>query len=166
MVSCYGSKPYQSMTECRQRLWGVKTGKTTSAALKLCTLPPITEAFGQTALRAHLQISNWYAALEIHPPDLDPQEFGFKTDDTNKVWIPRALPSGVDEAPEYVLKLVKCGCESNTSCKGGNCGCNSRKTQCIVFYACNGGEDCYSPFKKHVAMSMDQSDSEDENNYG
>ena len=40
MVTCYGSKPCQSMTECRQRMWGIKTGKTASSAPK--ALQPAT----------------------------------------------------------------------------------------------------------------------------
>ena len=95
MVSCYGSKPCKSMTECRQKLWGIKTGKATSCAPKLCTLPPTTEAFHINVLRAHLQLAHWYAALDIDPPDMDPTAFGFEQDDTNKVLNPRPLPQGV-----------------------------------------------------------------------
>ena len=66
------------MTECRQRLWGVKTGKATSSASKLCTLPPTTEAFQLNALRAHLQVAQWNATMDIGPPELDPVEYGFE----------------------------------------------------------------------------------------
>ena len=84
-------------------MWGIKTGKTASSAPKLCSLPPTTEAFHLNVLRAHLQLSHWYAALETNPPDLDPINFCFEADDTNKVMIPRPLPPGVETAPDFVL---------------------------------------------------------------
>jgi len=57
MAACYGCKaPCSSMTECRQQLWAQKTGKST-AAPKLCGLPPTTEAFEQNVYRAHFQVA-------------------------------------------------------------------------------------------------------------
>ena len=73
IVACYGSNlKCNSMTDCRQRLWALKTGKNTSAAPKLCSLAPTTEAFVQNVFRCHYQVAQWYGALESHPPPLDP----------------------------------------------------------------------------------------------
>ena len=87
LVTSYSSKPCKSMTECRQRLWSIKIGKSKSHAIKLFSLPPTTEAFLMNVLRAHLQLSHWYAALDINPPDLDPLDHGFEPDHVNKVLI-------------------------------------------------------------------------------
>ena len=162
MVTCYGSKPCHTMTECRKKMWGIKTGKTASSAPKLCSLPPTTEAFRLNVLRAHLQLSHWYAALETNPPDLDPINFGFEADERNKVLNPLPLPSEVETAPDFVLRLLKCGCESSQPCKGGNCKCYNRQRPCTMFCTCSGGEDCKNPFKKPVVA--DESDSEEEDN--
>ena len=148
------------MTECRQRMCGLKTGKTASSAPKLCTLPPITEAFQLNVLKAHLQLLHWYAALYTDPPDFNPIKFGFEADKTNKVLYPRPLPDELETAPDFVLKLIKCGCESSQPCKGGNCKCYNRQAQCSMFCTCGGGEDCSNPFKKHVLV--DETDSEEE----
>ncbi len=71
MVACHSSKlKCDSMTECRQRMWALKTGKSTSSAPKLCSLPPTTPAFLQNVLRCHYQVAQWYGALEADPPTL------------------------------------------------------------------------------------------------
>ena len=77
---------------------GVKTGKAISSAPKLCSLPPTTEAFQLNALRAHLQVSQWNATMEIGPPELDPVEYGFEPNHANKILLPRPIPHGVDPA--------------------------------------------------------------------
>ena len=161
MVTCHGTKPSTSMTECRQKQWATKTGNAKTAAPKLCSLPPTTEAFHQNALRAHFQVSHWLAALDIDPPELDPLEHGFVADHINKVLNPRPLAEGVKPAPDFILKLIKCNCASEQACKGGNCGCTSRLTPCTMFCACCGGVLCNNPFKKKHAVEED-SDSEDE----
>ena len=60
IATCYGLKtPCSSMTDCRQQQWAQKIGKS-SAAPKLCSLPPTTEAFEQNVHRAHHQVALWY----------------------------------------------------------------------------------------------------------
>ena len=161
MVTCSGSKPCHSMKECRQRIWGIKTGKTALSTPKLCTLPPTTEAFHLNILRAHLQLSHWNTALETNRPDLDPIKFGFKADNTNKVMNPRPLPSGVETAADFVLNLIKCGCESSQPCKGRNCGCCNRQTPCTIFCTCIGCKDCNNPFKKPLVEYETESEKEE-----
>jgi len=108
------------MTECRQQLWAQKTGKST-AAPKLCGLPPTTEAFEQNVYRAHFQVAQWYSALSGDPPPLNAVDYGWEADGANKCLIPRNMAEGVPCAPEQILKLVKCGCVSERPCKGANC---------------------------------------------
>ena len=57
IAACYGlNTPCSSMTDCRQQQWAHKIGKF-SAAPKLCSLPPTTEAFEQNVRRAHHQVA-------------------------------------------------------------------------------------------------------------
>ena len=54
IVECYGSNlKCNSMTDCSQHMWALKTGKNTTAAPKLCSLAPTTEAFVQNVFRCH-----------------------------------------------------------------------------------------------------------------
>ncbi|MPC46696.1 hypothetical protein E2C01_040421 [Portunus trituberculatus] len=96
------------MTECHQQLWAEKTGKST-AAPKLCSLPPTTEAFEQNVYRAHFQVSQWYSALSRDPPHLSVLNYEWEVDDANKCLIPRNVAEGVPYAPEKILKLAVIG---------------------------------------------------------
>ena len=88
MAACYGCKaPCSPMTECRQQLWAQKTGKST-AALKLCGLPPTTEAFEQKVYRAHLQVTQWYSALSGNPPPLNAVDYEWEADEANNIASP------------------------------------------------------------------------------
>ena len=50
------------MSEARIKMWRKKTH--IGAAAKLCSLPPITEAFTENVKRAHLQATHWNASIE------------------------------------------------------------------------------------------------------
>ena len=132
MAACYGIISCSSMTECRQLVWAQKTSKSLSAP-KLCSLPPTSEAFKENLLRAHLQVVQWQAALTGESPAMDPMGFGWEADQQNKSLIPRNMSSGTPYAPEHVLKIVRCGCQSERSCRGGNCGCMGRRYHARLF---------------------------------
>ena len=57
-----------------------------------------------------------YAALESDPPSLNPPDYGWKADDVNKTLYPTAVAEGVCMAPDCILKLIRCGCDSETPC--------------------------------------------------
>ena len=123
------------MTECRQLVLAQKTGKYLSAP-KLCSLPPTSEAFKENLPRAHLQVAQWRAALNGESPAIDPIGFGWEADQQNESLIPRNMSSGTPYSAEHVLKLVRCGCHSERSCRGGNCGCMGRQLLCMTFCPC------------------------------
>ena len=50
------------MREARIKMWRKKAS--IGATLKLCSLPPTTEAFTETAKRAHLQDAPWKGSIE------------------------------------------------------------------------------------------------------
>ena len=126
MVAAYGGLGV-TMSECRKRLWAQKTAKS-SGAPKLCSLAPTTEAFMQNTKRAHFQVAQWYAALDSDPPPLDPRDYGLEADYINKSLSATTVAEGVCLKPDYVLKLIRCGCDSESSSKRGNCGCFNKFT--------------------------------------
>ena len=160
MVAAYGGLGL-TLTECRQRLWAQKTAKSYGAP-KLCSLPPTTEVFVQNAKRAHFQVAQWYAALSSDPPSLDPRNFGWEPNDVNKALSPTIGAEGVSMAPDYVLKLIRCGCESQSPCKSGNCGCTGRQIACTIFCACACGPSCLNKF----TVCANRSNDDEEENLG
>jgi len=61
-----------SMTKYRVKMWHSKTGKNGALSVKLCSLPPTSDAFIENVHRGHLQVAVWKAALQYGP---------------NKVWL-------------------------------------------------------------------------------
>ena len=74
-----------------------------------------------------------YAALNSDSPTLDPKEYGWEADNNNKTLTAIFVMEGVCLAPEHVLKLIRCGCSSDSACKKGNGGCTSRQAPCMIF---------------------------------
>ena len=154
MVGAYGGLGV-TMSECRKRLWAQKTAKS-SGAPKLCSLAPTTEAFTQNTKRAHFQVAQWYAALDSDPPPLDPRDYGWEADDINKSLSATTVAQGVCLAPDYVLKLIRCGCASESSCKRETCGCTGRQVPCTIFCACEAGPSCFNKFTTSQPTDEDE----------
>ena len=162
--SLYGCQPCQTSTECRQKQWKAKVGKLGASALKLCSLPPTTQGHVQNTLRAHIQVCEWYSTMEVDPPNLDPIEYGFEPDHINKTLVPSPLPYGVKAVPDYLMKLIKCSCQSDEACKSNRCGCSSKNMSCTMFCACEGAEGCHNPFKKPDEEVEEVDDDDDDDN--
>ena len=81
MLACYGQQRYHSMTEARQQMWFSKENRSNASAPKLCSLPPISEAFKQNVARAHLQVAIWLHALDPNPPVLDRTSYGWSQEE-------------------------------------------------------------------------------------
>ena len=93
----------------------VKKNKT----VKLCALPPTTEAFAEHVKRTHFQVCIWKSALQENPPQQLAKEFGWIEDVVNKSLIPVTVPSGVNLAPPEILQMVRCGCAKEDLCSRG-----------------------------------------------
>jgi len=113
-----------TMSECHKWLWAQKTTRS-CAAPKLASLPPSTEGFLQNAKHA----------LESNPHSLNLLEYGWEADDVNKTLYPTTVAEGVCIAPDCILKLIRCGCDSESEmpCRSGNCGCTGRQIPCTIF---------------------------------
>lgn len=148
MAACYGVYQCSSMTDCRKKIWARKSG-TLLAKPKLCSLPCTTEAFHENVLRARLQLAIWDSSESGEPPDMDPVMFGWEADLINKSLTPRNMCLGTPYAPWKILDLIRCGCGSEKSCKGGNCGCTKRQMPCTLFCSCAASwGTCHNPFNK------------------
>ena len=82
MYTAYGkeAESCNSMTECRVKMWRSKTGKSGASSVKLCSIPPTTEAFTDNVHICHLQVAVWKAALLESPPDMDSTKYGWGLD--------------------------------------------------------------------------------------
>lgn len=130
-----------SMTECRVKMWHSKTGKSGASSVKLCSLPPTSDAFIENVHRGHLQVAVWKAALQESPPNMDPTKYGWELDH-ERILQPRTVPSGTLSAPPEILQLIRCSCQTSR-CRTAACSCS--KLRCTIFCACEGGQACENP---------------------
>ena len=110
ILACHG-KGFSSMSEARIKMWRKKTD--IGSALKLCSLPPTTEAFTENAKRAHLQATQWRASIEGTVPLIDALTHGWEHD--GSYLKPTALPEGTLSALVAILEMIRCRCASGYS---------------------------------------------------
>ena len=142
---CYNISNGENMSEKRYHAWLRKTSGKLSAAPKLSSLPSTTAAFTQNVLRAHLQCAVSLSALNPDPPDMDPENFGWKRDVENHCLVPVTLPPCVPALPEVVQKLMACGCQATEPCSKGKCSCRTLHITCTIFCKCTE-ESCRNPY--------------------
>lgn len=135
--ACYGQHGCKQMSETRVKVWASKASTGSVTAPNLRILPPTTAAFLENVKRAHFQASIWRSVTKPELTTLDPVEYGWSKDEANKSLVPVAVPEGIAYAPEYILKLVKCGCTKLTPCKSSKCSCYSSRLTCTLFCACS-----------------------------
>ena len=63
-----------------------------------------------------------------------------------KYVIPLSVDEKVSLVPDEILKVYRCGCSSENSCKSGNCSCNKSRIPCSTFCECEEGVSCRNPF--------------------
>ena len=92
-------------------------------------LPPTDDAFQQHLLRANYQSAVWRQALEATPELPSPDGHGWSVDDDGSVQIVwMTLPP----APQNVLKLFTCSCQSG--CTTRRCTCFRNQQKCTEAY--------------------------------
>ena len=133
-VATYGQKTYHTLCEARSKIWKTKLGNGSSTMPKLCSLPPTDAAFQENLKRAHLQTFLWKNALVLEPQTLDPLDFGWSKD--GNTLCPTTVPAEIQLVPEYIQKIINCGCSSERPCESVRCGCNKAGIRCSVFCAC------------------------------
>ncbi|KAL7380340.1 hypothetical protein ABVT39_016150 [Epinephelus coioides] len=108
--ACYSITESTDMTHTRLLVWGKKNGEGYMSSPNLAALPPTKEAFTENVKRAHFQAYLWRNLNNNQPPAMNPGEFGWKKDTCNRALIPIHLPEDVKLVPEYILKMIRCGC--------------------------------------------------------
>lgn len=161
VLACYGQSRCSTMTEARQKVWSRKVFRTIGGAPKLETLPPTTEAFNENVARAHLQVAIWRHAGETDPPEMNPVMYGWTT--IHGALKPTPLPGNVPEAPDELLKMIKCACESELPCQSKRCGCKTANIACTNFCACQGKHGSCFNEKTKERLQFSSDDESDEN---
>ena len=161
---CYGNpSSLTSMSGHRLRKWkSITKGK--GKVFKLETLPPTTEAFQLHIRRAHYQAAVWRSAAYPDLPDMDPSHHGWEKDLITRTLVPMQLPLNTPIAPDVLLKLLCCSCDSEESCKTKRCSCHNNNTGCGTFCKCaESDRGCHNPLTRSSADDQDDDQSMDEN---
>ena len=69
-----------------------------------------------------LQIAIWKNLTNPQTPVVDVLSYGWQKEEAEKYLIP--IDSDTQLIPDELLKIFKCGCSSENSCKSGHCACN------------------------------------------
>ena len=85
-------------------------------------LPPTSSAAKYHSLRVYLQNSMMKSSL----CSLKPEDWGWRRE--NEIFYP--IVSDKPPAPDYLSKLIKCGCKGN--CSSRVCTCVSNAMKCTV----------------------------------
>ena len=160
MLSCYGHPECVSLTDARQKIWSRKVSRSIGAAPKLQSLPPTNEAFAENVARAHLQVAIWKQAIHLNPPNMDPLTHGWTRCDGSTSLSPTTVPDHVSVAPDDILKMIKCSCDSATPCKSKRCGCHNANMACTSFCACQGDDGCFNQKTRERIQAEDEADDE------
>ena len=130
---CYRNPSHlTSMSEHQFQKWKSMTkGKRT--IFKLKTLQPITEAFTLHIRRAHYQAAVWHSAAYPDLPDMDPSQYGWENDLITRTLVPIQLPPNTPIAPDGLLKILCCNCDSEDSCKTRRCSCHNNNTVFLYY---------------------------------
>jgi hypothetical protein len=92
-----------------------KTGSTLSSAPpKLHSLAPTNKAFAENVRRVHYQGIVWRSLETQDPPELDPELDGWVKYTTSKSLRSVTLPTGIQLAPDSIMRLIRCGFKSDT----------------------------------------------------
>jgi len=165
IAKCYGCTTTADMSDTRVQVWSRKMGrKNMTAAPKLKTLPPTSQAFVENVRRAHFQTAIWKAALQSKPPNMNPEEYGWAREETSKSLLPVPMPTDVALAPPQILELIRCGCTSGTPCRTAQCGCCAAHLPCTFFCACHRDSNinCHNERTKQVEHDIDNDETDEE----
>ena len=143
MTLChYGFSRCRTLSEARVLSWEKKMGRNALEPPKLCSLPPTDTAFAQNILRAHHAAAIMKSSLNQDPPMLDPKKFGWQSPDGHDFLLPVVTPEGTEMAPPALIKLVKCGCKTQSPCSNNICSCRKNSLCCTFLCNCHSGEHC------------------------
>ena len=107
----------------------------------------LDEAFIQNLSRGHLQLAVWRrSASNPDPSQVDVKLYGWATEEGTEHLYPLPVSPEVPLVPHAILKVFRCGCSSENSCKSGNSCCDHARLPCSTFCECEAGAICRNPF--------------------
>ena len=124
-------KKEKSLDELRVRKYYEKITGQTCQCVKVGALGPTSDAAQQHVLRIYHQIQEWRGENV-----LDPLNWGWQL--TQRGVMPIEMTKQV--APPELLKIVKCGCKTDSSRK--NCTCRQYGVVCTTICLGCGGVSC------------------------
>ncbi|MES9884700.1 MAG: hypothetical protein ABW185_27970 [Sedimenticola sp.] len=144
--------PPASMNDLRHSIFVSKR-----STPKIKSLPPTDAALDEHIKRAHLQTQIWKASDKLSPPDVNIADFGWEV--INHTPTPR---SGVsDVAPPQLMKVVACGCSTQTACSRQTCSCHGAALSCTSFCKCITLGSCNNPHTMHDEIDSDDESEDD-----
>ena len=119
MVQLFGGKTTDTLSYCRYRqlVGKVQSAKTFVSPERL---PPTASATKYHSLRNYLQVRVWQDTAS----NMDPSDWGWYQ--TNEEYRPKKMD--LPAAPEALLKIVRCNC--NSGCNTMKCGCRRNGLKC------------------------------------
>ena len=97
------------------------------AILEHETVPPTERAMYFYSLSVHLQVCQW---KYLNPKSLKPEEWGW----TFVGMVLKPIRTDMQQAPESVLKFVRCKCKTTSKnvCRTNLCSCRKHGLKCMV----------------------------------
>ena len=146
LLHCYGQSKFDTLTDARKRIWKNRVAKNNSTAPKLVSLPPTDATYQENLKQAHLQTAIWRNGLKESPAQVTAENFGWAKDAVSPNLIPTFIPEGFVLVPDILLKVMRCGCESEQPCKNTHCSCNKQSMSYTEFCDCEGSLSCCNPW--------------------
>ena len=80
------------------------------------------------------------------------RNYGWLKDLKLKTLQPVPLPANVELAPETIMRMIRCACKSDNSCRTRACSCTRDGLKCTIFCACYAA-GCMQP-DSYLAFSF------------
>lgn len=138
----YGMSNCNTLSYARVASWERKMARNALEPPKLCSLPPTDISFEQNILRAHLAAAVMKSSLDQDPPKLNPEQYGWQKPEGFDFLLPLVAPEGTTMAPPALMKLIKCGCKSQSPCSSNRCSCKQNSVRCTFLCACHSSDNC------------------------
>lgn len=118
LLVLYGGKPEDTLNTLRYKKFCEKTA-TKTTQLQSEVLPPTVAAARFHSLRVYLQIQQWKGCTTLSPTD-----WGWEMTGGHLMPVLTDRPA----APEYLLRVIHCGC--NGDCSTMRCTCRKNNLDC------------------------------------
>ena len=129
MCILYNGNPTESLNTLRYKRFCEKVA-TSLAHVQPHVLPPTAAASKFHSFRVFNQICQWKGSVML------PNEWGWEETDTG--WSP--ISTDVPPAPEELLKVIRCNC--NTDCSSQRCSCKKHGMKCSLACGICKGSAC------------------------